>query len=189
MPGSGRAKAWPRLGDPQTTAPNGKPISTSRCRLLRGPSLIGTLERRWQLSIPSAGKDQRHVLSGRWEYPSGLLVSPYDPCCAGVDRQVTKRRKTVEKPAGRGHIPMTDGKSPNVRYSQVVIRTVDDEVDTGEMASQVESRAPSKSPRQPSKSLGSPSTMATTTPSGSEPTSSPRTKLFARALAMQPRNY
>jgi hypothetical protein len=51
---------------------------------------------------------------------------------------MTKRRKTIEKPAGRGHIPMTDGQSVNVRYSIVVLQTVDDEVDTGELAGQVE---------------------------------------------------
>ena len=51
---------------------------------------------------------------------------------------MTKRRKTIEKPAGRGHIPMTDGQSENVRYFLVVIQTLDDEVDTGELAYQVE---------------------------------------------------
>jgi hypothetical protein len=37
---------------------------------------------------------------------------------------MTKRRKTIEKPAGRGRILMTDGKSVNVRYSLMVIPTV-----------------------------------------------------------------
>ena len=53
---------------------------------------------------------------------------------------MTKRRKTIEKPAGRGHIPMTDGQSVNVRYSIVVLQTVDDEADTGQLASQLEVR-------------------------------------------------
>ena len=51
---------------------------------------------------------------------------------------MTKRRKTIEKPAGRGHIPMTDGRSINVRYYLVVIQTLDNEVDTDELAGQVE---------------------------------------------------
>ena len=53
---------------------------------------------------------------------------------------MTKRRKTIEKPAGRGRILMTGGKAVNVRYSLIVIQTVDDEVDTGELASQHEIR-------------------------------------------------
>jgi hypothetical protein len=53
---------------------------------------------------------------------------------------MTKRRKTIEKPAGRGHFPMTDGKSVNVRYSLVVIQTVDDEVDTGHLVGKLEIR-------------------------------------------------
>ena len=46
---------------------------------------------------------------------------------------MTKRRKTIEKPVGRGQIPMTDGKSVNVRYYLVVIQTLDNEVDTEEL--------------------------------------------------------
>jgi hypothetical protein len=53
---------------------------------------------------------------------------------------MTKRRKTIEKPAGRGHIPMTEGRSVSVRYYLVVIQTVDDDVDTGQLASQFEIR-------------------------------------------------
>ena len=51
---------------------------------------------------------------------------------------MTKRRKTIAKPIGRGYIPMTEGQSVNVRYHLVVIRTVDDAVDTGELAGQTE---------------------------------------------------
>jgi hypothetical protein len=53
---------------------------------------------------------------------------------------MTKRRRTIEKPSGRGHIPLADGRSVNVRYSLVVIQTVDDDVDTGELAGQHEIR-------------------------------------------------
>src|SRR5713226_5221168 len=51
-----------------------------------------------------------------------------------------KRRKTIEKPKGRGLIPMTDGKAVNVHYFLVVVHTVDDEVDTGPLAGQLEVR-------------------------------------------------
>ena len=44
---------------------------------------------------------------------------------------MTKSRKTMEKPEGRGTIRLTDGKSVTVRYSFVVLQTVDDEADTG----------------------------------------------------------
>ena len=53
---------------------------------------------------------------------------------------MTKRRRTIEKPSGRGRIPMADGKSVNMRYALVVIQTVDDEVDTGDLAGQIEIR-------------------------------------------------
>jgi hypothetical protein len=53
---------------------------------------------------------------------------------------MTKRRRTIEKPKGRGHIPMTDGKAVDVHYSLVVVQTVDDEVDTGHLVGQLEVR-------------------------------------------------
>ena len=56
------------------------------------------------------------------------------------EQPVTKHRKIIEKPAGRGHIPVGDGQSVNVRYSLVVSQMVDDEVETGDLAGQVEIR-------------------------------------------------
>jgi hypothetical protein len=53
---------------------------------------------------------------------------------------MTKRRRTVEKTAGRGHVALHNGTSVQVRYSLVVIETVDDEVDTGQLAGQREIR-------------------------------------------------
>jgi hypothetical protein len=51
-----------------------------------------------------------------------------------------KHKRTIEKLQGRGHIPLTGGKKIGVRYALVVFLTVDDEVDTGELAGQVEVR-------------------------------------------------
>jgi len=53
---------------------------------------------------------------------------------------MSKRRKTLEKPEGRGNIRLSDGKSVSVRYSLVVFQTVDDEADTGHLAGQLEIR-------------------------------------------------
>jgi hypothetical protein len=53
---------------------------------------------------------------------------------------VTKRRRTIEKPAGRGHILRANGKSVNVRYSLAVIEAVDDDATTGPLASQLKIR-------------------------------------------------
>lgn len=53
---------------------------------------------------------------------------------------MTKHRRTVQKPAGRGHIPVGNGQSISVRYSLVVIQMVDDDADTGQLAGQVEIR-------------------------------------------------
>lgn len=53
---------------------------------------------------------------------------------------MTKQRRTIEKPEGRGIIRLADGRSANVRYSLVVFQTVDDEADTGEQAGQLEIR-------------------------------------------------
>jgi hypothetical protein len=51
-----------------------------------------------------------------------------------------KRRKTIEKPKGRGNVRTTDGDTANVRYSLVLIQTIDDEVETGELTGQIEIR-------------------------------------------------
>jgi hypothetical protein len=53
---------------------------------------------------------------------------------------MTKRRKTIEKPEGAGEIRVTDGKTVKVRYSLVVLQIVDDEVDAGQLAGQLEIR-------------------------------------------------
>jgi hypothetical protein len=53
---------------------------------------------------------------------------------------MTKRQKTIEKPVGHGRIPMTAGKSVNVRYALVVIHVVDNEADTTELAGHLEIR-------------------------------------------------
>jgi hypothetical protein len=53
---------------------------------------------------------------------------------------MTKRRRTIEKPFGRGHIPLADGQSVHVRHSLVVIQMADDEVETGDLAGQIEIR-------------------------------------------------
>jgi hypothetical protein len=73
-------------------------------------------------------------------YPPALLSHPILFACVSLEQTMTKRRKTVEKPSGRGHIPMADGKSVNVRYSLVVLQMVDDEVETGDLAGQIEIR-------------------------------------------------
>jgi hypothetical protein len=53
---------------------------------------------------------------------------------------MTKRRRTLEKPAGRGHIWLGNDTGIKVHYSLVVLQTVDDEVDTSPLAAQVEIR-------------------------------------------------
>jgi hypothetical protein len=53
---------------------------------------------------------------------------------------MTKHRKTIEKPEGRGDIRLTDGKTVKVRYSLVVLQALDDEADTGPLAGQLEIR-------------------------------------------------
>lgn len=53
---------------------------------------------------------------------------------------MTKNRKLIEKPGGLGVIRMSDNSSVNVRYSLVVFQTVDDEAETGPMASHIEMR-------------------------------------------------
>jgi hypothetical protein len=53
---------------------------------------------------------------------------------------MTKRRKTIEKPEGRGEIRTSDGNAVMVRFSLVVLQTVDDEADTGDLASHLEIR-------------------------------------------------
>jgi hypothetical protein len=60
--------------------------------------------------------------------------------CVSLEQTMTKRRRTVEKPSGRGRIIMTVGKAVNVRYSLVVIQFVDEDADTGPIASQLEIR-------------------------------------------------
>jgi hypothetical protein len=73
-------------------------------------------------------------------YPTAHLFHPIILCCARSEHPMTKRRRTVEKPSGRGHIPLADDQSVNVRYSLVLLQTVDDEVQTGDLASQIEIR-------------------------------------------------
>jgi|SRR5579859_4756821 len=53
---------------------------------------------------------------------------------------MTKLRRTIEKPAGRGHIRLPDGNAVNVRYHLVVVQTIDDEADTRELPRQLEIR-------------------------------------------------
>ena len=53
---------------------------------------------------------------------------------------MTQRRRTVEKPSGRGHITMTDGRAVKVRYSLVVLQSVDEKAVTGPMTGQLEIR-------------------------------------------------
>lgn len=58
---------------------------------------------------------------------------------------MTKHRRTIEKPEGRGSIRLADdktadGRTVKVHYLLVISRTVDDEADTGPMAGQLEIR-------------------------------------------------
>jgi hypothetical protein len=59
---------------------------------------------------------------------------------------LTTRRKTFEKPVDRGYIRLHDGNAGSVRYA-LVVRTVDDEVDTGEFAGQFEVRGTLEVPK------------------------------------------
>jgi hypothetical protein len=75
--------------------------------------------------------------------PSRFRDWAYTPLIVHIGTQeqpLTKRHKTIEKPVGRGRIPMTAGKSVNARYALVVTMVVDDEVDTGELAGHLEIR-------------------------------------------------
>ena len=61
---------------------------------------------------------------------------------------MTTRRKTIEKPVGRGHLRLNDGNTVSVRYALVVVHTVDDEVDTGEFIGQFEVRGTVEVPKE-----------------------------------------
>lgn len=53
---------------------------------------------------------------------------------------MTIRRKTLEKTAGHGYIALTGGKAVSVHYSLVVLQTVDDDIETVQLAGQLEIR-------------------------------------------------
>jgi hypothetical protein len=53
---------------------------------------------------------------------------------------MTKRRRTVEKPAGRGKLVLANKALIRVQYSLVVIERLDDEAETGQLAGQREIR-------------------------------------------------
>ena len=53
---------------------------------------------------------------------------------------MTIHRKIIEKPEGQGLLQFPDRKTIRVRYALVVIRTLDDEADTGGLTGQLEIR-------------------------------------------------
>ena len=53
---------------------------------------------------------------------------------------MTKRQRTLEKPAGNGYIWRANSRAESVRYSLVVIEVVHDDAPTGPLVSQIEIR-------------------------------------------------
>jgi hypothetical protein len=53
---------------------------------------------------------------------------------------MAKRQRTQERPAGNGRLRIADGKPIQVYYSLVVLLTVDDEADTGQLSGKTQIR-------------------------------------------------
>jgi hypothetical protein len=69
-----------------------------------------------------------------------LVMSSKGRRTVPAEEQMTKVRRTVERPEGQGLIHLPDRRTISVRYALVVVRILDDEADTDGLAGRLEVR-------------------------------------------------